>query len=603
MCGIIACICHDNVVKYLIEGLKILQNRGYDSAGITSVQSNCLITTKYASSGTTSDAINKLEKTSDIHDSCIGIAHTRWATHGGKTDFNAHPHHDQNNRIALVHNGVIENSNELKDELIQKGFIFKSETDTEVIVQLISSYLELDLLEATKKAISRLRGTWGLVIIDKSNPAELIAAKNGSPLLIGQTPDRIFIASEAAAFSRYAKQYVSLENGDVVKIKIGEPLIGKNILLSSEENIQLNPSPFLHWTIKEIFEQPEAISRALNYGGRLIDESSVKLGGLEENKDSLLTIDNLIISACGTSLNAALYGAGLMRYLQCFSSIQVVDSAELTSEYFTQKSGLLVLSQSGETKDVHRALNMAIELNVPVFSVVNSVGSLIALTTKCGVYLNAGREMAVASTKAFVSQVVVLALISVWFSQNRSENQKRRIIVDNLLRLSINFGISLHRVRDQCRKISSDLISSEHLFILGKGLSHSIALEGALKIKEISYIHAEGFSGGALKHGPFALIDLNVRTPVILIVLDDQHFNFMCTAVEEVKARGASTIVITNSHKFKSKVDHIILIPSNDILTPLMAVVPLQLIAYELALLKNIDPDKPRNLAKAVTVD
>eukprot|EP01098_Paradermamoeba_levis_P003085 TRINITY_DN1440_c0_g2_i1.p1 TRINITY_DN1440_c0_g2~~TRINITY_DN1440_c0_g2_i1.p1 ORF type:complete len:566 (+),score=163.96 TRINITY_DN1440_c0_g2_i1:95-1699(+) len=413
VCGIIAYIGQEPAAKFLHEGLSILQNRGYDSAGISTVNPKGeLVTTKFASVGSTSDAIDKLAETLHHHESnTIGIAHTRWATHGAKTDKNAHPHHDQSDRIALVHNGVIENSNDLREELQKKGIKFRSETDTEVIVQLIGYHLQEsnDLVGAVKQALSRLEGTWGIVVLDRKNPNELLAAKNGSPLLVGQGQGKMFVASEASAFSRHTKEYISLENGEVIVIRVdGHSLDQSRVELAPTEKIRLNPDPFPHWTLKEILEQPEAISRSLNYGGRLIDESTVKLGGLEEQRESLKGIKNLIISACGTSLHAAHFGAGLMRSLQCFETVQVVDAAELGREYFTQgKCGMLVLSQSGETKDVHRALTIAEELNIPVFSVVNVVGSLIARTTRCGVYLNAGREMAVASTKAFTCQVAV----------------------------------------------------------------------------------------------------------------------------------------------------------------------------------------------------
>jgi glucosamine--fructose-6-phosphate aminotransferase (isomerizing) len=616
VCGIIAYIGNDAAAKYLHEGLSILQNRGYDSAGITTISKNGeLVTTKYASKGTTSDAIDKLMDTLNYHEkNTIGIAHTRWATHGPKTDYNAHPHHDQSNRIALVHNGIIENSNELKEELIQHGVHFRSETDTEVIVQLIGFYLNTencDIMTAVRKALSRLLGTWGVVILDKNNPNELIAAKNGSPLLIGQGQNQMFIASESSAFNHYTKEYISLENGEIVVVKANSHSLDQSrVEHAPAENIKLTPDPYPHWTIKEILEQPEAISRSLNYGGRFIDELTVKLGGLEEQKNVLKSIKHLIISACGTSLYAAHYGAGLMRSFQCFESVQVVDAAELGHEHFTNNNGsngLLVLSQSGETKDVHRVLIMAEELNIPIFSVVNIVGSLIARTTKCGVYLNAGREMAVASTKAFTCQVTVLALITVWFTQIKnidSQEQKRRNMINSLHRLSTNVGMILNKIGKKCRQVALKLENADHCFILGKGLSYSIAMEGSLKIKEISYLHAEGYSGGALKHGPFALIDQEVSTPVILIILDDIHFQFMCTAAAEVKTRGAHVIVITDVINLKSDIaDDIIYISNNGMLTSLLAIIPLQLIAYELAVIKKINPDKPRNLAKAVTVD
>jgi len=317
----------------------------------------------------------------------------------------------------------------------------------------------------------------------------------------------------------------------------------------------------------------------------------------------LLPVHNLIVTGCGTSFFAGQFGARIMRHLNTFDTVQAIDSAELGIDTFPRAAGgVCLISQSGETKDVHRVLNMTEELDLPRFSVVNAVGSLIARSTNCGVYLNAGREHAVASTKAFTSQVTVLSLIALWFAQHRNvEETKRRALIDALHRLPTNIGMAL-RCREQCNKVAQRLSKADHCFILGKGFSEPIAYEGALKIKEITYLHAEGYSGGALKHGPFALIDKG--TPIVLIIVDDQHAQLMRIAAEEVRARGAYTIVITNApHLAKNIANETILIPSNGILTSLLAVIPLQLIAYEISVLRGIDPDKPRNLAKAVTVD
>jgi glucosamine--fructose-6-phosphate aminotransferase (isomerizing) len=513
---------------------------------------------------------------------------------------------DHKNRVALVHNGVIENCDELREELMKKGVTFRSETDTEVIVQLIGIHLDegLSFLEAVTKAQSRLEGTWGLVIISTEIPDQIIAAKKGSPLLIGIGKDRMFVASEAAAFGQHTKEFIALEDGEVAVVKRdGHSLDVRRIELAPKEKILLTPHPFPHWTIKEIMEQPEAISRALNYGGRFQDESKVKLGGLEENKETLGSIEHLVIAACGTSWHAGLMAAQIMRHLGSFTTVQVVDAAEVTRETFPKKGvAILLISQSGETKDVHRAMLVAQDLGIPNFSVVNGVGSLIARTTHCGVYCNAGRENAVASTKAFTSQVTVLCLIAIWFAQQTgSEESKRKNLIDCMHRLPTNIGMTL-KVRDTCQAMAKKLMNAQHMFVLGKGLGEPVAREGALKIKEITYIHAEGFPGGALKHGPFALIEKG--TPVILIILDDQHHKLMKTAAAEVKSRGAYTIVISNRPKTVHEVaDEVIAIPSNGLLTALLAAIPLQLLAYELAIARDIDPDKPRNLAKTITVD
>eukprot|EP01133_Synstelium_polycarpum_P011986 gene11986-13997_t len=608
VCGIIGFVGKEEAFQYLIEGLSILENRGYDSAGVTTISSaNDLVTSKYASLNTTSDAISRLKTVQHIHKGhVIGIAHTRWATHGGKTDRNAHPHHDDKNRVAVVHNGVIENSSALREELEKKGIVFRSETDTEVIAQLIGQFLEagFPIIEAVKETQKKMHGTWGVAVVCKDVPDQIIALKNGSPLLIGIGKDRMFIASEAGAFARHTKEFISMENGEIAILRAdGHSLDLSRIELAPHEIISLSPEPYPHWTIKEITEQPMSISRALNYGGRIFDDSRVKLGGLEEAKDILLPIKNLVISGCGTSYFAAQLGAKIMRYLGAFDTIQVIDAGEVSRENLPRAaSGILMISQSGETKDVHRVMILAEECNIPSFAVVNSVGSLIARGAVCGVYLNAGREHAVASTKAFTSQVTVLSLIANWFAQHRGlEEGKRRHLIESLHRLPTNLGMAL-RVRDKCAEIAKKLYKKNSMFVLGKGLSEPIAYEGALKIKEITYIHAEGYSGGALKHGPFALIEPG--TPIILIVLDDAHAQLMRIAGEEVKARGAYTIFITNNPALaKNIADDIIIIPSNGVLTSLLAAIPLQLIAYEVSILRGYDPDRPRNLAKAVTTD
>lgn len=382
--------------------------------------------------------------------------------------------------------------------------------------------------------------------------------------------------------------------------------------MAADVKVRLSPAPYPHWTIREIYEQPKALAAALGFGGR-ISEDRVFLGGLEENKVELLKCNDLLIGACGTSLHAGMYGARLMRRLGSFRTVQTIDAAEAqTDDIPKSNAGLLVVSQSGETKDVHRLLQLAqgMRENIPCFSVVNAVGSLIARNTGCGVYTHAGRENAVASTKAFVTQVTVMALIASWFSQNRedSDDTKRQNLISALHRLPIVMGMAL-RTRDKCMEVAEKLMKSEHMFVLGKGYAEPIAHEGALKIKEITYLHAEGYSGGALKHGPFALIEDEKngkfgKTPIIMIILDDEHGALMKTAAEEVRARGAYTIVITDNAKMvENCADDIITIPNNGALTALLAIIPLQLIAYELSLKRGINPDVPRNLAKAVTVD
>jgi glutamine---fructose-6-phosphate transaminase (isomerizing) len=538
-------------------------------------------------------------------------------------DINAHPHLDYKKRIALIHNGVIENHDILKKRLTKHGIPFVSETDSEVIVQYISWRIDEgeSLKEAIQHTLKLLEGTWGLVIFSTLEPDRIYACRNGSPILIGMSKGKTFLASEGDAFNRHTREMIALENGEIAIVTADglQEIIGKGkdvqsrILLAEEEKIQLSPDPYPHWTIKEIMEQPSSISRALNFGGRISSSSEVRLGGLQDNIEWLEKIEHLVIAGCGTSFYAGLYGATLMKQLKCFETVQVIDAAELDECDFPSSSknvGILVISQSGETADVVRCLDIAEKLSIPSLSVVNKVGSLIARTTACGVYVNAGKEVAVASTKAFTSQVTSLALISIWFSSLKSRDkvhnttQQRKQLVSALHRLPTCVGMLLNTIQDDCRRIAKKLLNHTTLFVLGKGFGDCIGKEGSLKIKEITYTHAESYASGALKHGPFALIDKG--TPIFMIILDDEHKSLNMNAAAQVKSRGADIYIISDCdpERFQSQgiCDDIIQIPSNGSLTALIGVIPLQLIAYELSILKGINPDKPKNLAKTVTV-
>jgi glucosamine--fructose-6-phosphate aminotransferase (isomerizing) len=619
-CGMIGVVgSNEDASGFIIEGLTVLRNRGYDSAGLATVSGDGeeLLVTKYASRDSTSDSIDLVRMNAGKHTGHVtGIGHTRWATHGGKTDLNSHPHTDQHHRIAVVHNGTINNSYDLKKELMAQGIKFHSETDTEVIAQLIGLGLDkgLDTKEAVQEALARCDGSWGLGVINKTKPGEIVVACNGSPLVIGLGQNKTFIASETSAFAKYTKNYIAMKDGEIGVIHAHDNTLDlSRVLTAPDYEVQLTSDPYPHFTLKECMEQPGAIARALSYGARL-DGGKVVLGGLDNNVEKMMKIKNLMLTGCGTSKNAAEFGAKIMRDLDCFDSVNVLDSAEVRrSDIPKRNGGLLAVSQSGETKDVHRAVKIGEQSGVPLISVVNVVGSLIARTTGLGVYLNAGRETAVASTKAFTTQVTVLALVALWFRQQRemkdglSESPLKAEMLDALQRLPISFGMAM-KLRDQCKRVASTLKEKNNLFVLGKGYAEPIAHEGALKIKEMSYIHAEGYSGGALKHGPFALIEgpegREGSTPVIMCILDDEHAHHMRTAAEEVKARGAQVIVITDKAGLARGIDSDpIVIPNNGPLTALIASLPLQFIAYELAIMKGVNPDVPRNLAKAVTTD
>lgn len=609
MCGIIAFLSKNReAAQYLFNGLTILQNRGYDSAGICTINKNQeFINTKYASNGT--NALETLRKNIDHHkNNTIGIAHTRWATHGSKTDYNAHPHIDCNNRISLVHNGIIENYKELKNFLIKNGMTFRSDTDSEVVANLISYYLnKYDILSSINKAINKLQGTWGIAIIDNKNPHNMYLCKKGSPLLVAYDDDFTIVASESSAFSQYTNRYIILRDNEIVKLgtEKDEQLIDYEFKTVEEvEEIKLTPDPYPHWMLKEIFEQPNTALRAISMGGRIYNNYNVKLGGLMTHKDELIRIKNLLIVASGTSLHAGMMGMRFFKYLKCFNTVSIIDASEFVANDIPEDNpGMIVLSQSGETRDVHDAMEIAKINNVIIIGVVNIVGSLISRESDCGVYLNAGREVAVASTKSFTSQVIVLALMSAWFSQQKAKEVKHKceVIIKNIRNISLNFT---DIVRNINKLIGDDLVDKlkdkKSLFVLGRGFSYPIACEAALKIKEIAYIHAEGYPGGALKHGPFALLEKDM--PVILYIFDDEYADKMQSAVEEVKARGAYTIVITNNKKYdRTHYDYCIQIPECGILTSLLGIMPIQYLSYKIALVNNYNPDFPKNLAKTVT--
>jgi len=616
MCGIfgILTLSYDNIIDLIIKGLTQLQNRGYDSAGLCVYKNNIFDIYKYASTNEES-AIDKLSKIS-INEPKeglnVGIGHNRWATHGIKSDTNAHPHLSNNNQFVIVHNGIIENYKQLKDMLISKGFLFFSQTDTEVIVNLIEyNYrFTLDVYESIKKTISELRGTYGLIIQSTLEPNRLYCVRNGSPLLIGQNEDRIIITSEQSGFCNMVSNYITLNNDDICiveRVNSSLNIITKHVYFKNNINSinsELNPAPYQHWTIKEIFEQPDVVLNTINKGGRIKNKSEVKLGGLEQHYDLLKNINNIIILGCGTSYFAGLYGMDYFKKLCNFNTVQTIDGAEL-NDYDIPRIGntaFILISQSGETKDLHRCIEIAKKNNIITIGIINVVDSLIAREVDCGIYCNAGKEVGVASTKAFTSQVVCLSMAAIWFAKLQNVNEKKRIkMVSDLRNLSNDIKITLDLCNDIVKDISKK-INTSSMFLLGKGSDECVAKEGSLKIKEISYIHSEGYSSSSLKHGPFALLDENF--PVIILNLDQTQKTKTLNCFQEVTARKAPIIFITNNESatVENNCD-IIFVPENKTYASLLGIIPIQLLAYNLSLNKGINPDKPRNLAKVVTVE
>lgn len=615
MCGITGIINNDECIDYLLHGLKQLQNRGYDSAGICTINNNCeFIIRKHASENIS--ALIKLEDSKHVFsNSSIGIGHTRWATHGGKTDKNSHPHMSSDGLFVIVHNGIIENYNVLKDMLLEKGYSFTSETDSEVIANLLAyNYKHLDdknVEKTIKHTIKQLEGTWGLCILCINTPNHLYCTRNGSPILIGLNNDYAMVVSEQSGFDVNINDYIVLNNYDICTIvkENGE------INITTKHQYDLKPiknkstcfscEPYLHWTLKEIYEQSISSLRAISFGGRLLTSSSVKLGGLDINIHKLKEIDNLILLGCGTSYNAGMCGVNYFKELCNFNCVQLFDGADFNEKDIPKygKTALILLSQSGETKDLHRCIKLAENNNLFTIGVVNVVDSLIAREVDCGCYLNAGKEVAVASTKSFTSQCILLSMIAIWFSQIHNINTEiRNKYVEDLKKLNMDICNLLNYLETKIETVIPIFEKFNSCFVLGKGDCESIAREGSLKIKEISYIHSESYSTSSLKHGPFAL--LCEKFPVILIAPNDEHLSKNINAYHEIKSRDANILIITNDcvKEFEDK-QNVIYIPFNKTYNNVLSVIPLQMLAYKLSVNKGINPDMPKNLAKVVTVE
>ena len=613
----------------LIDGLKQLQNRGYDSVGVCTINTDKdedaeFVIDKMASSAhCTKSIVDVLEGCGPRHQcAAVGIAHTRWATHGPKTNINAHPHNDCFDRFSLVHNGIIDNYQSLKDMLIAEQFSFKSETDTEVIVNLLSrEYAKCkDVKKAIRATQEQLSGTFALCILCIYEPNTLYCVRRGSPLLVGVTSDVAIVTSEQLGFNGMMSNYYVIENDDLCmlsrqedgKIKFEtEKGLSKKMTVDPNAHTDLKLSNFPHWTIKEIYEQSDSCSRAFSNGGRLLNNAKVKLGGFYGHEQHLVQIEHLILLGCGTSYHAGLIASHYFKDLCGFTTVQLFDGAEFTNNDIPKNGrfGCILLSQSGETRDLYNCIQIVRNHNGTnptntgyLIGVVNVVDSLIAREVDCGVYLNAGREVAVASTKAFTAQLTVLMLIAIWFSQAKEINYtKRKKYIHEIRQLQQNLVETLSiskSIVEQC----AGLFTFPSCFILGKGTGEGLAREAALKIKEIAYIHAEGYSSSSLKHGPFALLQGDF--PVVILGLDNDHYDKSLNALEEIKSRGAKIIFITNRDTDVKKADYVIKLPHDTKHTgDILSIVPLQLLAYELSVARGLNPDFPRNLAKVVTVE
>jgi glucosamine--fructose-6-phosphate aminotransferase (isomerizing) len=585
-----------------------MEYRGYDSAGVAVMNGSGVETRKAAGK------ISELERalaTSPVGGD-MGIGHTRWATHGVPNECNAHPHIDCKGNIAVVHNGIIENSGTLKKELIAHGHTFVSETDTEVIAHLIEEAFDGNLEDAVIEALWQIEGTYGIAVVSSKDRNKIVAARKGSPLLIGLGDGEYYVASDVSAILAQTREVVYLDDGDVAVLTRDGYTVLNQRAQKLERRVskidwdldQIERGGFDHFMLKEIFEQPATVENAMR--GRLLrDEGTSKLGGLNMTDEELLKFDNILITACGTSWHSALIGEHMLESLARIP-VEVEYASELRyrNPIVTDKTLCIVISQSGETADTLAAMREAKARGARTYGIVNVVGSTIARESDGGIYVHAGPEIGVASTKAFTSQVIALLLFTLKLARLRNLSMvDGREIIEEMLALPAKIQSILDRA-GEVEIIAEEFKNAQNFLYLGRGYSFPTALEGALKLKEISYIHAEGYPAAEMKHGPIALIDENM--PVLFITPHDSVFDKVVSNVQEVKARGGRVIAITTRDEevLHGKLDYEFRIPeTKDMLTPVLASVPLQLLAYYIAVKRGANVDQPRNLAKSVTVE
>ena len=614
MCGIVGYVGDRNVYDILIKGLHRLEYRGYDSAGVALETPEGKINV-YKARG----------KVSNLEEFCVdknleasaGIAHTRWATHGEPSDNNAHPHYSEDGALALVHNGTIENYKVLKDALLAHGVCFKSETDTEVLAQLIE-YIKVKnnctLIAAVREALNQVQGAYAIAVLEKDHPHQIVAARKSSPLVIGIGEDEFFLASDATPIVEYTKEVVYVKDGEIALLRKGEPL--KLLTLENEEAeidvtelklsiSQLEKGGYAHFMLKEIFQQPETLHDCIRC--RVVENGKkVVLNGVQDNKEKFLNAKRIIVVACGTSWHAGLLGKYLLQEM-CQIPVMVEYASEFryNNPVINEEDIVIAISQSGETADTLAAIQIAKEKGAFVYGISNVVGSSIPRETHSGTYIHVGPEIGVASTKAFTGQVMVLTMLALCVGKLRgtiddayvAEIGKSILEIPGLVEKVLELDSKIER-------LSAIYTYARNFLYLGRGYSYPTALEGALKLKEISYIHAEGYPAAEMKHGPIALIDAEM--PSVIIAPDDHLYEKIVNNVQQVKARGGSIIaIVTEGDSEIAKIaDHVLEVPKvPECLTPLITSIPLQLLSYYIAINKGKDVDMPRNLAKSVTVE
>jgi glucosamine--fructose-6-phosphate aminotransferase (isomerizing) len=616
MCGIVGYIGFREAYPIVIKGLKRLEYRGYDSAGIMLCESNELKIAK--TKGKVSDLE---EKSKDIADSkaTIGMGHTRWATHGVPNDINSHPHISNSGNIAIIHNGIIENYEPLKKELLKRGYTFTSDTDTEVLVNLIEDVKKkenIKLGKAVQIALNQVVGAYAICVFDKENPNEIIVARLGSPIAIGVGENEFFIASDASPFIEYTSNAIYLEDEEMAIVRLHKPLKIRKIKDDSlvdpyiqelQMNLeQIEKGGYDHFMLKEIYEQPNVIKDT--YRGRLIaNQGIIQMAGVEDNIEKFLHAERIIIVACGTSWHAGLVAEYI---IEEFARISV--EVEYASEFryrnpiINKNDVVIAISQSGETADTLAAIKLAKEKGAFVFGVCNVVGSSISRETNAGAYTHAGPEIGVASTKAFTTQITVLTMIALRLAKAKGtlSNSDFHRYLQELEVIPEKVAEALASTNDMAKEIAAKFKDATNCLYLGRGYNFPVALEGALKLKEISYIHAEGYPAAEMKHGPIALID--EQMPVIVIAPKQGHYDKVVSNIQEIKSRSGKIIAVVTKGdtQVKGLADHVIEIPeTSDALSPLITTIPLQLLSYHIAVMRGCNVDQPRNLAKSVTVE
>jgi len=611
MCGIVGYIGYRDAYPIVIKGLHRLEYRGYDSAGIALYDKELKV---YKKAGKVSDLENFVKDVS--LQGTVGMGHTRWATHGAPSDRNSHPHSSGDRKLTIIHNGIIENYANIKETLLAKGHVFKSDTDTEVLIHLVEDIQKetgLDLYEAVRITLNKVIGAYAIVIMSADEPNELIAARKGSPMVIGVGKGEYFIASDATPIVEYTKNVIYLNDNEIAQIK-RDTLLIKNI----DNTIQtpyvheldmkleaLEKGGYDHFMIKEIYEQARSIRDCLR--GRIYpDQGKVQLGGMKEYAGKLKNVDRIIIVACGTSWHAGLVGEYLIEeYGRVSVEVEYASEFRYRNPIITEKDIVIAISQSGETADTMAALELAKERGATIFGICNVVGASIPRITDAGVYTHAGPEIGVASTKAFTAQVTVLTLIAFYIAQQRGTLSQSKLI-EYLTELN-EIPALVERTLEcntHVEEIAARFKDSNNCLFLGRGSSFPVALEGALKLKEISYVHAEGYPAAEMKHGPIALIDADM--PVVFIATKNASYEKVVSNIQEVKARGGRVIAIVTEGdtQVKEMAEYVIEIPqTDDAFVPLLATIPLQFLAYHIAVMRGCNVDQPRNLAKSVTVE